>query len=152
MIEQCLRPHKVVDKHRNIEMLLLLSVPLGPEKPWGVLSPLLGTKWEGLIPVVPLDAYEEAQHGDVGKLCRYLKNPPRQLAKRFPLACQYLQDRSCLIRSEKCVPGGGKLPFCYAAPTPDQRTGPQVPAEVLTAVLKSWDEGRHVFVLSSSVG
>jgi hypothetical protein len=150
MIEQGLRPHKVIDKHRNVEILLLLSVPLGPDKPWGVLSPLQGTVWERLIPVVPSGAYEEAQRGDVGKLCQYLRNPPRQLAKRFPLSCKYLQDKSCLIRSErKCIPGGGQLPFCYAAPLINDE---RVPEDVLTAVMKAWDEGRHVFVLSSSVG
>lgn len=122
---------------------ILLAVPIPhPDDPWGTLSVLRGTIWEGQIQVVSGSVMADAYHGHATPLARLLEREPRHMAKMIPDtegACSLLQ--SCAMASATCRPGP-KLPECYEAPLGDPSA-----SHMASRVALAWKEGRYVVVV-----
>lgn len=126
------------------EILLFLPVPK-PDNPWGQLLPLKDTPWARVIRVVPGDVFSEALHGYATPLMRVIGRAPLDALKRLPLAdrtCDQHTKQTCLLGTEKCLPGSGEVPVCYEAPLKDFEE-----RKLASAVARALDEGRYVVVV-----
>jgi len=134
----------VDDPERFRKVPILYPIPL-PNNPWGTMLPLRGTSWGSQIPTVTGEALSEALHGFPKPLLEMLGRPPRGRPLRIALeerVCLERQQGVCELATAACVPGSGKLPECYIAPTEDR-----VLRVLANAVGQAWDEGRAVFVV-----
>ena len=132
------------DPERHRKVPVLYPTPL-PGNPWGVLLPLKGTSWGQQIPEVTGDALSHALHGYPKPLFEMLGRAPKGRPLRLALEereCLESQQGSCALATKHCVPGSGKLPDCYLAPTEDRAL-----RALAIAVGRAWDEGRYVFVV-----
>lgn len=126
------------------EILLFLPVPK-PDSPWGQLLPLKDTHWSKVIRVVPGDVFSEALHGFATPLMRVIGRAPHDALKRLPLVdrtCDQHTKQTCLLGTDKCLPGSGEVPACYEAPLKDFDE-----RRLASAVAKALDEGRYVVVV-----
>lgn len=132
------------DPERFTDIRVLYAVPL-PQEPWGVLALLRGTSWGDQILTVTGEALSHALHGRVKPLRDQLTYTPRIHVNRIPqnqrLCCWY--GKMCGLSSLACMPGSGKLPDCYEAPTEQREL-----RSLATTIGRAWEEGRHVFVVS----
>ena len=120
-------------------LLIARPTPRGDE-PWGVLAPLVGTPWEGLIQVVTGEALSHALHGWFKPLMDQLGPPPTLRLKRVPNEAKVCANaRSCAIADARCMPNP-KVPLCFEVPGDDHV------AELATALILLWREGYHVIV------
>lgn len=119
-------------------------IPL-PEDLWGILAPLRGTSWGQEIPVISGEILAHAKHGLPKMFRQALGTLPRNRPKRLPTVqafCWERQLNTCAAASGHCIPGSGKLPPCYSAPSPDETL------RMLGATVgRAWDEGRYVFLI-----
>ena len=126
------------------EILLFLPVPR-PDNPWGSLLPLKDTPWARAIRVVPGDVFSEALHGFATPLMRVIGRAPRDAVKRLPLAdrtCDLHTKQTCLLGTEKCLPGSGEVPACFEVPIKDFEV-----RKLASMVARAFDEGRYVVVV-----
>lgn len=98
---------------------VLLAVVLPRDgKPWGVLAPLRGTPWEGLVRVVGGEALSHAVHGWATPLVRELGPNPLAVLRRHPTPCAMSTGDQCVGASPACRPGRA-MPDCYEPPDAD---------------------------------
>jgi hypothetical protein len=110
--------------------------------PWGVLSVLRETPWEGLFPMIPSSTFDMALRGHATPLMKILGPPPKALAKRIPEEYRLCRLRNeCVNAAPTCVPGS-KMPLCWEAEKLE------LPAsEVASKVAAFWKEGIHVVII-----
>lgn len=113
------------------------------EGPWGILSPLQGSKWGDQIPAISGEIWSLALHGRTQPLRQLLGPPPPVRARRLPLVERECIEYGCVLRGSHCTPGSGKLPRCYRSPEPDLH-------RLVYAVAMAWDEGRYVVVVTGN--
>lgn len=139
-----LRYAVIPDPDRKTTLLVLYATPL-PGNHWGVLAPFRDTSWGARIPTVTGEALSHALHGRPKPLREQLGKPARERARRVPeedSVCRDYDSAACSIGTVNCVPGSGKLPRCYEAPTENRDL-----RLLATAIGQAWDEGRYVFVV-----
>ena len=118
---------------------ILLSV-VGPDRegPWGELTPLLGTEWEGVVLAVSGESYSHALHGYATPLARELGPAPRHMFSRLPRRPPCALAGPCIGSSPDCYPNP-RVPVCYALPDAALAVG-----TALVAVMAAWRAGRYV--------
>ena len=117
-------------------------VPSADGDPFGILAPLRGTGWEGLLPAIDPGTLERALLGDAGPFMRAIGVPPAILARRVPETDRpCLHRASCVLASEKCVPGT-ETPDCW-----ESESFPEISAELAFVVLQ-WKAEIPVFRLT----
>lgn len=124
---------------------VLLAVALPREgQPWGVLEPLRGTQWEGLVRTVSGESLSHAVHGWATPLVRELGPNPLAVLRRHPTPCVMSTGDQCVGASPACRPGRA-MPDCYEPPDADAVLVPAVSTALLD--LRS---GRHVVAVDGS--
>ena len=110
--------------------------------PWGILSVLRETPWEGLFPLIPFQVFDQALRGHATPLMRMIGPPPTALVKRLPYSHAQCRDRNgCINAAPTCLPGK-MMPECWSPDGLD----PGV-AEVASKVARLWKEEVHIIVL-----
>ena len=115
----------------------------GEDDIWGAFSPLRGTPWGDLLPVVTGESLSHALHGMTTPLMKEIGRPPEILLRRIPKAYRRcaMWEGCISFREAHCQPCL-RLPDCYEPP--------EVPPEaVLLAsfVAVSWKEGVYVVLV-----
>lgn len=124
---------------------ILLSVALPRDgEPWGVLAPLRGTVWEGLVRTVSGEALSHSVHGWATPIIRELGPNPHAVMRRHPTPCVLSTGDQCVGSSPACRPGRG-MPDCYEPPDADG----DLSWAVSTALL-DLRAGRFVVVVAGS--
>lgn len=119
---------------------IMYPIPV-PGNMWGVLSPLVGTSWEGIIPRATEDEIDKALRGYLLPLMRRIGTSPGMRGRRLPLEeARCVEWKICGAFTAACRPGQS-LPACYSAPFEDPEA-----RRAATAVARAWAEKRHVFV------
>jgi hypothetical protein len=122
---------------------VLRPIPNGND-PWGVLAPLKGTDFEGLLPVVSGEVWSHALHGHLAPLMRQIGRPPDALFRFIPqsfLKCA--ESKTCGTHDLKiCLPGP-KTPNCWIPFGVDAGVAPAIIEIVL-----AWRDGRHVVIVA----
>lgn len=112
--------------------------------PWGVLAPLRGTPWEGLVRTVGGEALSHAVHGWATPLVRELGPNPHAVMRRFATPCALSTGDQCVGASPACRPGRA-MPDCYEPADADG----DLAVAVSTALL-DLRVGRFVVVVAGS--
>ncbi len=116
------------------------------DDPWGCLSVMRDTPWEGLIPIIPHHVFDQALRGFATPLMRILGPPPKALVKRLPVVETTCSLReSCISHGPNCVPGP-KTPDCW-----EPSTFFGVNSEVVNHVVRLWRDGIVVLVVLPEV-
>ena len=136
--------HRFVVGDRTYGDLRLAVVLPSEDDPWGVLAPLRGTSWEGLVQTVPGEAVAHARHGYAAPLVRVLGPGPNDLARKVSVEhgrCRLAALDVCASASPTCRPGP-RGPPCYEPPglSPDAQ-------EAASLLVGAWRDGYHVVVV-----
>lgn len=126
------------------DFLILRPLPT-EESFWGVLTPLQGTPWGDLIPVVSGLAMSHALHGYSLPFLQELGRPPSAQLRLIPEGSRTCAEINACVMADRaiCCPCS-KIPLCYVAPgKPDALS--VFSAE--SVVVKAWAEGRYVIVV-----
>jgi len=123
---------------------VMRPLPSPDGDPWGVLAPLKGTPFEGLIPVVSGEAWSHALNGHLTPLMREIGPAPSGLLKMVPdglRLCSWRKGCGSFVEMD-CRPGP-TVPDCWTVP--GVKSG-DIPAFVETVL--AWRDGKHVVVVS----
>lgn len=121
------------------DVLVSRATPSGDDF-WGLLRPLAGTDWESLIPVIPVNVFDDAVHGHLTPLLNLIGRPPERLLQLAPAGICEKRGR-CTLYTSDCVPGN-QTPLCYLPPLQD----PEV-QEAARVVVQAWRKGYYVIVV-----
>ena len=127
-----------------VKILRPIPITVGEtENAWGQLSPLQGTPWGNLLPIVSGEVFSHATHGHATPLMRVIGPPPEALLRKIPKKFRVCgQSKNCVgYDPETCYPCA-KMPGCYCPPGVDEDL-----AEMVARVVLAWQEDRYVVIV-----
>lgn len=122
---------------------VLVARPLpDPQSFWGVLSPLEGTPWGDLLPIVSGEVFSHALHGRVTPLMQQIGRPPHAQLKLLPEP-KMCSNEGCVMADPNICHPCAKMPDCYEPPGLDSDEARRAASQVALC----WRDRRYVILV-----